>query len=176
MQNSSALVNLANALLPDWASGILVAALISAVLSTAATTLLTASMILSELFRKDINNKQSFQQTKLFIILIGVLSMIISLKITSIVSALLLALSFYSGAFIIPLAAALFNLPYHKRFSIAAMISGGTLALTGKLLITYKHAEIGQMLLISGFLLNAILIFLPSLGNRKSEIKNVENN
>jgi SSS family solute:Na+ symporter len=176
MQNSSALVNLANALLPDWASGILVAALISAVLSTASTTLLTASMILSELFRKDINNEQSFRQTKLFIIVIGVLSMIISLKITSIVSALLLALSFYSGAFIIPMAAALFNLPYHKRFSIAAMISGGTLALTGKLLITYQHAEIGQMLLISGFLLNAILIFLPSLGNRKSEIKNVGNN
>ena len=75
-QNSSSLVNLANSVLPEWAVGILVAALISAVLSTAATTLLTASMILSELFHKDINNKKSFRQTKLFIIGVGILSMV----------------------------------------------------------------------------------------------------
>jgi len=68
VQNSSSLVNLANSLLPDWVTGLLVAALISAVLSTAATTLLTASMILSELFHKDLNNRKSFQQTRLLII------------------------------------------------------------------------------------------------------------
>jgi len=160
-QNSSALVNLATVYLPEWATGILVAALISAVLSTAATTLLTASMILSELFHKDINNQKSFKQTKLFIILVGALSILISLKVTSIVSSLLLALSFYSGAFIIPMVAALFNLPYNKRFSIAAMLSGGILALSGKLMMTFHHSETGQYILISGFILNALLIFLP---------------
>lgn len=160
-QNSSSLVNLANSILPEWAAGILVAALISAVLSTAATTLLTASMIISELFNKDINNQKSFRQTKFFIIGVGILSMVISLKITSIVSSLLLALSFYSGAFIIPMVAALFNLPFNKRFSIAAMLSGGILALTGKLLMTFNHSEIGSYILILGFVLNALLIFLP---------------
>lgn len=160
-ENSSGLVNLANLYLPEWAAGILVAALISAVLSTAATTLLTSSMILSELFNKDINNQKSFIQTKFFLIGIGVLSMIISLKITSIVASLLLALSFYSGAFIIPMIAALFNLPYNKRFSIAAMLLGGILALSGKLLMTFNHHEIGSAILISGFVLNALLIFLP---------------
>lgn len=168
-QNSSSLVNLANSILPEWATGILVAALISAVLSTAATTLLTASMILSELFHKDINNQTSFKQTKFFIIGIGVLSMIISIKITSIVSSLLLALSFYSGAFIIPMVAALFNLPYNKRVSIAAMLSGGILALTGKILMTFQHPEIGQYILISGFVLNAGLIFLPFRSDSKTE-------
>jgi len=160
-QNSSALVNLANIYLPEWASGILVAALISAVLSTASTTLLTTSMILSELFHKDINNQKSFKQAKLFIIAVGVLSMLISLKVTSIVSSLLLALSFYSGAFIIPMIVALFNLPYNKRFSIAAMLSGGILALTGKLMMTFKSPEAGQYILISGFVVNILLLFLP---------------
>lgn len=160
-ENSSNLVNLANSILPEWATGILVAALISAVLSTAATTLLTASMILSELFHKDIDNLKSFRQTKLLIVVVGALSMIISLKITSIVSSLLLALSFYSGAFIIPMVAALFNLPYNKRLGIPAMLSGGILALAGKLLITFKHPEIGQYILISGFVVNAVLIFMP---------------
>jgi len=161
-QNSSSLVNLANVYLPEWACGILIAALISAVLSTAATTLLTASMILSELFHKDLNNQKSFKQTKLFLIVVGVLSMLISLKVTSIVSSLLLALSFYSGAFIIPMVAALFGLPYNKRFSIAAMLCGGILALSGKLMMTFNHFETGQYVLISGFIINAILIFLPS--------------
>jgi SSS family solute:Na+ symporter len=166
-QNSSSLVNLANSILPEWATGILVAALISAVLSTAATTLLTASMILSELFHKDINNQKSFRQTKFFIIGVGILSMIISLKIISIVSSLLLALSFYSGAFIIPMVAALFNLRYNKQFGIAAMLSGGILALSGKLLMTFNHHEIGSAILISGFALNALLIFLPFGKNLK---------
>ena len=161
VQNSSALVNLANIYLPEWASGILVAALISAVLSTASTTLLTTSMILSELFHKDINNQKSFGQTKLFLIAVGILSMLISLKVTSIVSSLLLALSFYSGAFIIPMIAALFNLPYNKRFSIAAMLSGGILALSGKLMMTFDQLETGQYVLISGFVLNALLLFIP---------------
>lgn len=169
LANSSALVNLANSILPEWASGILVAALISAVLSTAATTLLTASMILSELFYKDINNQKSFRQTKLFIVAVGILSMIISLKITSIVSSLLMALSFYSGAFIIPMVAALFNLPFNKKHSILAMISGGILALTGKIMMTFNYPETGQLVLISGFVWNACLIFLP-FGRKKRQL------
>jgi len=165
-ENSSNLVNLANSILPEWATGVLVAALISAVLSTAATTLLTSSMILSELFQKDINNQQSFQRAKLLIVIIGILSMIISLKITSIVSSLLLALSFYSGAFIIPMIAALFNFRYNENLGIVAMLSGGILALSGKLLITFKYAEVGQYVLIAGFVINAFLIFVP-FGQRK---------
>ena len=168
-QHSSALVNLANTYLPEWATGILVAALISAVLSTAATTLLTTAMIISELSRKDINNPKSFKQTKLYLIVIGILSMLISLKVTSIVSSLLLALSFYSGAFIIPMVAALFNLPYNKRFSILAMISGGILALTGKLIMTFGNPETGQYILISGFVVNLVLLFLP-FGKEKNVI------
>ena len=160
-QYSSALVNLANVYLPEWASGLLIAALISAVLSTASTTLLTTSMILSELFHKDLNNEKSFRQTKLFLIVVAVMSMLIALKVTSIVSSLLLALSFYSGAFIIPMVAALFGLPYNRRFSIAAMLIGGLMALTGKLMMTFNLLEIGQYIIISGFIMNAILLFLP---------------
>jgi len=161
VHNSSPLVNLANVYLPEWASAFLIAALISAVLSTASTTLLTTSMILSELFHKDINNQKSFKQTKLLLIVIGLLSMLISLKVTSIVSSLLLALSFYSGAFIIPMVAALFGLPYNKRFSIAAMLVGGILALTGKLMMTFNNVEVGPYVLVSGFVVNAALLFFP---------------
>jgi hypothetical protein len=41
------------------------------------------------------------------------------------------------------------------------MLLGGFLALAGKLLMTFQHAEIGQIVLISGFVVNALLIFIP---------------
>jgi len=104
-------------------------------------------------------------------IVVGIFSMIISLKITSIVSSLLLALSFYSGAFIIPMIAALFNLPYNKRFGIAAMLAGGVLALWGKLLITFHHSETGSIILISGFVVNALLIFMPFGKEREKSVR-----
>jgi SSS family solute:Na+ symporter len=65
--------------------------------------------------------------------------------------------------------AALFNLPYNKRFAIAAMLSGGILALSGKLLMTFDKPEIGQVILISGFLVNVLLLFLP-FGREKQRI------
>jgi SSS family solute:Na+ symporter len=160
-QHSSALVNLAAIYLPEWASGILVAALISAVLSTASTTILTSSMILSELFRKQIDSPLMIKQTKYLMVATGILSMLIALKVTSIVSSLLLALSFYSGAFIIPMIAALFGLPFRKKMGVAAMISGGFLALSGKILMTINFVEAGQYILISGFVINALILFFP---------------
>jgi len=47
------------------------------------------------------------------------------------------------------------------------MLSGGILALSGKLLMTFNHHEIGSAILISGFALNALLIFLPFGKNLK---------
>jgi SSS family solute:Na+ symporter len=57
--------------------------------------------------------------------------------------------------------AALFGLPYNRRFSIAAMLLGGLLALTGKLMMTFNLLESGQYVIISGFVMNATLLFLP---------------
>jgi SSS family solute:Na+ symporter len=56
--------------------------------------------------------------------------------------------------------AALFGLPYNKRFSILAMLSGGILALTGKLMMTFNQMEAGQYVLVSGFIVNAALLFV----------------
>lgn len=161
VDGGSALVNIINVYLPDWIAGIFVAALISAVLSSADTTLLTASMIITELINKDIDNRRSLLHTKYFIFLIGVISMLISFYVSSIITSLLLALTFYSAAFIIPMAAALFNMPYNKKYFIAAMLSGGIIALLGKILYSIYNIEFGKYILISGFIINAILLFIP---------------
>ena len=169
-EGTSALVNIILSHLPDWGIGLMVAALLSAVLSSADTTLLTASIILSELFKKDIDNRKSFVQTKYFIVIIGFFSILIAIKVSSIIAALLLALSFYSGAFIVPMIAALFNIPFCKKYSLWAMLSGGLIALAGKVSLSFFQFEYGNWIIIGGFAINAMLLFLPRLG-KHSEMK-----
>lgn len=160
-EGTSALVNIIVAYLPPWAVGLMVAALLSAVLSSADTTLLTASMILSELLHKDIDNRRSFIQTKYFIVSIGIVSMLFALKTSSIIASLLLALSFYSGAFIVPMVAALFNLPFSKKYSLWAIALGGIIALSGKISMEFFDFRYGNWIIIAGFITNAAILFLP---------------
>lgn len=166
-ESTSALVNVVLTYLPEWGVGLMVAALLSAVLSSADTTLLTASMILSELFHKDIDNRKSFIQTKYFIVIIGIVSMLIALQVSSIIASLLLALSFYSGAFIVPMIAALFNIPFSKKYSLWAMLLGGIIALSGKISMSFFQFEYGNWMIIAGFAVNAAILFLPGLINQK---------
>lgn len=158
LTGSVSLIELIDVYLPDWIVGLMAAALLSAVLSSADTTLLTASMILSELFKADIDNRKSLNTTRLLVVIIGAASILIALKITSIINTLLLALSFYSGAFIVPLILALAQVKTNKRMTIPAMIAGGLVALTGKILISYAGLNWGNWIIVAGFVLNFFLL------------------
>jgi SSS family solute:Na+ symporter len=161
LQSSAALIEVANFYLPEWMAGIMAAALLSAVLSSADTTLLTSSMIVSELFDADINNARSLRNTRYFIVLSGAISMVIALKVTSIIGTLLLALSFYSGAFIVPLLAVLINLKVNKKLSILAMALGGLIALGGKITVSHLGEGIGNWIIISAFVVNGLILAIP---------------
>lgn len=158
LHGSVALIELIGFYLPDWAVGLMAAALLSAVLSSADTTLLSASIILTELLSGDINNKKSLGYTRLFIVLIGITSMLVALKITSIIGMLLLALAVYSGAFIVPLIAALSNMKVNKQMGVPAMITGGAIALAGKILIDNYGFSWGNWVIIAAFAVNFSLL------------------
>ncbi|MCW0482060.1 sodium:solute symporter family protein [Gaoshiqia sediminis] len=165
LHSSVALMELIDFYLPEWVVGLMAAALLSAVLSSADTTLLTASMMLSELFNPDIDNRKSLNETRLFIVLVGLASMVIALKVTSIIGTLLLALAFYSGAFIVPLIAALADIKINKKLSIPAMIIGGTIALTGKILVSNLGMSWGNWVIVSAFAINFIILKIPFVFN-----------
>ncbi|WP_163712334.1 sodium:solute symporter family protein [Mangrovibacterium lignilyticum] len=161
LTHSVVLVDLIAQYLPEWVLGLMAAALLSAVLSSADTTLLTASMMLSELFNEDIDNRKSLNTTRIFIVVIGIASMLIALQITSIIGTLLLALAFYSGAFIIPIIAALTNLQVNKRLSIVAMLAGGLVALCGKILVSSYGHSWANWLILSAFVINFLILMVP---------------
>lgn len=158
-QQGSALIETMIHILPEWGVGLLVAALLSAVMSSADTTLLTASIIISDPISKGLDSKNALRNTKVIILVIGLLSIILSLVVTSIIQSLLIALTVFSGAFIVPTFAGLLGFRSRKWHSLTAMIMGGIIALSGKLYSLYFDREMGNLIMISAFLINAAILF-----------------
>lgn len=161
--NNSGIVSFAEMLLPGWAYGLFIAALLSAVMSSADTTLLTSSMILSELISGNLDHKKSFQLTRYIIVGMGTLSLIVALYVTSIIQALLLALTFFSGAFVIPTLVGLLKLKAKTNNVVWAMLLGGITALAGKIMNIYYHELAGNLVIISSYFINAFALFSTSI-------------
>lgn len=158
-QQDSALIPVMMSTLPEWIIGLLIAALLSAVMSSGATTLLTSALIISDPLSKGLDNEKSLRNTKLIMLVIGLLSIFFSLKMTSIIESLLIALTFFSGAFIIPTIAGLFGYRTKRWQSIAAIVTGGFTGLIGKICCIYYDKFIGNLIIISAFLINALILF-----------------
>lgn len=146
--------------LPPWALGLIAAALLSAVMSSADTTLLTSSMILSELITGNLDKPSSLRLTRLFIVVMGAVSLAIALHITSILNALLISLSFFSGAFVIPIIAGLAGWSINRENVIYAILAGGMLSLSGKVFNEITAQETGYWLIAAGFAANYVILKL----------------
>ena len=155
----SSLISVMNNVLPEWGIGLLVAAILSAVMSTASTTLLTSSVIVANTINEDLDSQVSMRQTKLILVFVGLLSILLSLWVTSIVQSLLIALTFFSGAFILPVLAGLYGFRNTRQHSNLAMILGGMTALAGKITRMYGNPMIGNLLIAFAFVLNGMLLF-----------------
>jgi SSS family solute:Na+ symporter len=75
---------------------------------------------------------------------------------------MLIALTIFSGAFIVPTIAGLLGFRTKKWQSTAAIISGGSVALAGKFYALYGDRTIGNLIIISAFLINASFLFYRS--------------
>jgi SSS family solute:Na+ symporter len=151
----------AHTLLPGWFYGLFLAALLSAVMSSADTTLLTSSLILSELISGNPDKRSSLKLTRILIVVLGGLSIVVALFVTSILQSLLLALTFFSGAFVVPMLAGLLKLKVVKTQLTAAILSGGFVALTGKIINVWGDPLTGNLVIITAFIVNGILLFIP---------------
>ncbi len=147
--------------LPPWAVGVAAITLLSAVMSSADTTLLTSSMILSELFTGNLEKKGAWAITRVNILLLGAASLAIALRTSSILNALLISLAFFSGAFILPLAVALAGLKVIRRRASLAMIAGGVTAVAGKILQQSSPGAWGPVLILLAYFINGAILFIP---------------
>jgi len=158
--NTAEEISFAALQLPAWIYGLFIAALLSAIISSG-TTLLNAAMILSELTTGNLQHKKALLFTSIYVILIGITSIGIALFVSKIIETLLFALTFFSGAFIIPTVAGLLNLRVNKANVVIAIITGGLLALSGKIIAVAYHTETGNYLIILAYMVNALFLFWP---------------
>jgi SSS family solute:Na+ symporter len=150
----SVLMFLANKVLPLPIVILLYFGLLSAVISSADTTLLTASSTFTQVFIKDLREESAIKITRIFIIIFGIFSILVALKFLFILPTLLLALAVYSGAFIVPCLMGIFGYRCNKYYALGAIILGGSLALYGKL----SGGTTGNLIIISSFVLNFLVM------------------
>lgn len=166
--NGSALIPVMISTLPEWGIGLLIAALLSAVMSSGSTALLTSATIISDPISKGLEKDNSMQNTKIIMLIIGLLSILFSLGVHSIIQSLLVALTVFSGAFIVPVTAGLLGYRTSKIRSNTAMILGGAIALTGKITTLLGENTTGNLLIITGFVINAFVLFVGVSQKRHS--------
>jgi len=127
-------------LLPVGLSGLVLAALLAAIMSSADTCLLTTSTIFTEDIYKQIfpnvGEQKRLMISRLGIVIIGLVALLIALQLGGIISSLLLAYTIYTSGIVLPVLIG-FNKDRFKVNSygaLAAIIGGGGTALVVKLL------------------------------------------
>ena len=140
-------------------------ALLSAILSSADTTLFNAGGLLSQFIDADLRSPRSIRRTRLCIAFLGGASIGIAVFFQSILMVLLGALAIYAGAFIVPVLWGLFGLRARRRFVLAAILVGGALALAGKIL----PDPWGQCVAIAAFIANLTLLWVGNQLKRYNE-------
>jgi len=129
----AALPALAMRALPPWLSALTIIALLSAFLSSADTTLLTMSAIITVDFLGKRQSK-NLLVPRLSVLGCGVTAVLVGIFSGGIIRALLFGYTVFAGGLFVPILAGLLGKPLRTPFALGAAIFGGLCALTGKLL------------------------------------------
>jgi len=153
-------------ILPSFLGGVVLAALLCAVMSSADTCLLSASTILTMDVIKPL--KPSLSQGKILLIsrlgmvLLGVIALVLAWCLGGVISSLLFAYTIYTACLILPVIAGFYKdkLKVTPLGALAAIVGGGSVALVSKLL-DIRYLDLGSLLI------GALLLFAVSLIDNK---------
>lgn len=155
-------------ILPIGATGLVIAALLAAVMSSADTCLLTTSTILSaDIYKRafpNVSERKTLAVTRVAVVIIGALALLVAIKLGGIINSLLLAYTVFTSGVVLPVIAGFYKdkLKVNSIGAITAIIAGGGTALAIKQLhITHLDVfglRIGHAELL-GFVVCAVLLF-----------------
>ena len=128
-----------NHIFPLGLNGLIIAALLSAMMSSADTCLLTTSTILvvdiiKPLIKPTVQERSLLFLSRIFIVLMGIFSLIIALRLKGVISSLLLGYTVYTSGLVLPILLGFYRhrLKLNREGTIVAMVTGGGMALAGK--------------------------------------------
>ena len=152
--------------LPPIVGGLVLAAFVGAMMSSADTCLVSTGAIISNDIVKKIVPLLSDEQTvlvaRIAIIVIGILALLFALVLDSVISSLMFAYTVYTGGVVIPVLAGFFKkrLNLSPLGAIAAISGGGIAALLSKL-FAIKYLDLGALGI------SAVLLFAVSYIDRR---------
>ena len=148
-------------------SGLILAALIAALMSSADTCLLTQSVILTEDIVKRVypalDERKTILVTRLSLIGLGLVALGLALALKGVISSLLFAYTIFTCGLVVPVIAGFYKdkLKVTPRGALAALIGGGLLGLVGK--VPGLNIPAKEDLGLIGFAVSAVLLFGVSL-------------
>ncbi|MBE0481267.1 MAG: sodium:solute symporter family protein [Dehalococcoidia bacterium] len=126
-------------LLPVGVTGLVVAALLAAIMSSADTVLLTMSVILGQnIYRRTVpgaGEKQALIVSRAGVVVLGGLSLLIALRMGGVISSLLLAYTIFTSGLVVPIVAGFYRekLKVNAAGALCAIVGGGGTALAVKM-------------------------------------------
>ena len=155
---------------PPFISGIVLAALLSAVMSSAVTCLLSASTIANmdiiKRFYPSMSQPRILNYSRWGIIILGIAALLLALALKGIINTLLFAYTIYTAGVILPIAVGFYKnrLKVTAGAALAAIIGGGATAVISKI-YTVKYLDLGA-LGVSALLLIIVSLIDNRLKNR----------
>ena len=153
--------------------GIVLAALLCAVMSSADTCLLTASTILTmdviRPFKPSLSERKILSLSRWGIVVLGLCSLLLALTLKGVINALLFAYTIYTCGLILPVLAGFYKnrLRVTTMGALVAIIGGGSAALISKL-FDIKYLDLG------GLLISGLLLFMVSFINNRIRSKQLD--
>jgi SSS family solute:Na+ symporter len=148
-------------------SGLLLAALVAALMSSADTCLLSQSVILTEDIVKRVHpaldERKTILLTRLSLVGLGLVALGLALVLKGVISSLLFAYTIFTCGLVVPVVAGFYKerLKVTPRGALAALIGGGVVGLLGK--VQGLDIPLKQDLGLIGFAVSAVLLFGVSL-------------
>ncbi len=149
-----AIPTLLTGLLSPAAEGLVAAALLAAFMSSADTSLMTATSIISlDLYRKvrpGFSEEKLMSISRLFVLIIGILALTLAISLPSIITTLLIAYTVFTSGLLLPVVAGFYKdkLGLRPSGALAALIGGGATAIF-----------LGQKYPLLGMAVSAVFLF-----------------
>jgi len=158
--------------LPPALRGIVLTALVAALMSSADTCLLSQSVILTEdVFKRfrPIDERKTLLITRLSIIMLGLVALALAITVKGVISSLLFAYTIFTCGLVVPVIAGFYRerLKVTSSGALAALAGGGALGLLGK--IPGLGIPLKEDLGLVGFAVSAILLFGVSCLTRRRQ-------
>jgi SSS family solute:Na+ symporter len=149
--------------LSPWLGGLVLAALVAALMSSADTCLLSQSVILTQdiikRFYPSLSERKTILLTRFSIIVLGLLALGLAMTLKGVISSLLFAYTIFTCGLVVPVIAGFYKekLKVTPRGALAALAGGGLIGLMGK--IPALDIPLKGDLGLIGFAVSAVLLF-----------------